>query len=621
MIQRYFRVYEDCLLKLTRSVVLCGLATVFQATFLWGQTVTKSEPVNVPAWIDDQTTPADLLPDSTVLYAEVAPFEKLWTQPIRERLFDSELMQTILKNPDINKARDGIRLAEVTLGKKLPLLLQDVSRGGFVVAVDRAKDTAALFIAGENAEDQQKLARTLMNKAAQLQGRDDGELPSNEYRGVSAYKLPEGGFALLGKWVVVVNKGEIGKAIIDRYLDGPKESLSQSPQFAEAKSSYQAGLGASTESSLAWLYVDVNVLREAGIAKKVLQDRPDDFGAELLFGGLFNILRNTPHVTAELTTSSDQLSLAMKTPFAKEWVSEAEAFFFGNNVTGNALPPLRLSDSLATVTTYRDISALWLYAGDLFGEKVNDQLVQAESTLTTLFSGKDFGEEILGAFQPEVRMVSTAARFEKDQPIPAVQVPAFALVAQMKEPEKMRRELKRIFQSFIGFINVAGAMDGQPQFDQEMDKVGNAELVIARYAWDDSHPASKEIPIQYNFTPCLLIIDNYMVLSSTETLARELIEPLQKEKASSQEVLTIQPDSNLRNTYLEMTGKGIGQALEQNREQLIANNMLEKGHSREEAEAEMDVLTQIVKMVSKLVIDFEVGKEANLNFELHVGSN
>jgi hypothetical protein len=205
VIQRYFRVYDDCLLNLMRLVVLCGLVTVSQATSLWGQSTTQAKPVSVPAWINDQTTPADLLPDSTVLYAEVAPFEKLWTQPIRERLFDSELMQTILKSPDISQARDGIRLAEVTLGKKLPLLLQDISRGGFVIAVDRAKDTAALFIAGENAEDQQALARTLMNKAAQLQGREDGELPSNEYRGVSAYKLPEGGFALLGKWVVVVN--------------------------------------------------------------------------------------------------------------------------------------------------------------------------------------------------------------------------------------------------------------------------------------------------------------------------------------------------------------------------------------------------------------------------------
>jgi hypothetical protein len=164
-------------------------------------------------------------------------------------------------------------------------------------------------------------------------------------------------------------------------------------------------------------------------------------------------------------------------------------------------------------------------------------------------------------------------------------------------------------------------MNGQPQFDQDMDKIGNAELLIARYAWDDSQPASKEVPIQYNFTPCLLILDEYMVLSSTEKLARELIEPLQKEKASSKEALTVGPDSNIRNTYLELTGRGISEALEQNRDQIIANNMLEKGHSREEAEAEFNVLTQIIKMATKLVIDFEVGKEANLKFDLHVGAN
>lgn len=615
---RFFRAHNLSTSWSLRCLILCGILSLTQIATVWGQAEKREPAPEVPAWITAETTPADLLPDSVALYAEVAPFEKLWSQPIRERLFDSELMQTIMKNPDLAKARDGIRLAEVTLGKKLPVLLQEVSRGGVVVAVDRAENSAALFIAGENAEAQQELARKLMDKAAQLQGLEDGELPSNDYRGVSAYKLPEGGFALLGKWIVVVNKGEIGKAIIDRFLDGPKSSLSQSEKFVQAREQYRNSASTPATTSLAWLYADVNVLREAGVAKKVLQERPDDFGAELLVGGLFNILRNTPQITANLTATNDKLSLAVKTPFNKEWVTEAEAFFFGENVTGNALPPLQLSNTLGTVTAYRDVSALWLYAGDLFGEKVNDQLVQAESTLTTLFSGKDFGEEILGAFHPEVRIVSTAASFEKDQPIPAVQVPAFALVAQMKEPEKMRKELKRIFQSFIGFINVAGAMDGQPQFDQDMDKIGNADLLIARYAWDDSQPESKEVPIQYNFTPCLLILEDYMVLSSTEKLARELIEPLQKEKTASQELLTIKPDSNVRNTYLELTGQGISAALEQNREQLIANNMLEKGHSREEAEAEFNVLTQILKMATKLAIDFEVGKEANLKFDLQM---
>jgi hypothetical protein len=495
-------------------------------------------------------------------------------------------------------------------------LLEEISRGGLVLAVDRAKDNSALFVAGKSAQDQQELARKLMYKAAQLQGLD--ELPSAEYRGIKAYRLPQGGFALLGKWVVFVNKNEIGKAIIDRYLDGPKANLSQVEQFVKARKQHAEGESITPNKSLAWLYADVNFMRESGVAKKVLQEKPDDFNAELLFGGLFNILRNTPQATAELSASAETISLAIETPFEKAWVTEPEEFFFGKDIRGNALPTLQLPNTLATLTAYRDISSLWLYAGDLFGEKVNDQLVQAESTLSTLFAGKDFGEEILGAFQPEIRIISTAARFSKDQPIPSVQVPAFAMVAEMKEPQKMRKELKRIFQSFIGFINVVGAMNGQPQFDQDMDKLGDAELLIARYAWDDSHPESKEIPIQYNFTPCLLILDNYMVLSSTETLARELMEPLQKEQGAKSEKSNSPVGDKVRNTYLELTGKGISDALQQNREQLISNNMLEKGQSRKEAEAEFDVLLLILKFATKLAINFEVGKEANLQLDLEL---
>jgi len=603
------------------ALIFWNLASSDNATPLHAQERedSKAEEIivpEVPAWINESTTPSDLLPDSIALYVEIAPFESFWSHPLRQRLTDSELMITILKNPDVTKALDGVRLAELTLGKKLPVLLEEISRGGLVLAVDRAKDNSALFVAGKSAQDQQELARKLMYKAAQLQGLD--ELPSAEYRGIKAYRLPQGGFALLGKWVVFVNKNEIGKAIIDRYLDGPKANLSQVEQFVKARKQHTEGESITSNKSLAWLYADVNFMRESGVAKKVLQEKPDDFNAELLFGGLFNILRNTPQATAELSASAETISLAIETPFEKAWVTEPEEFFFGKDIRGNALPTLQLPNTLATLTAYRDISSLWLYAGDLFGEKVNDQLVQAESTLSTLFAGKDFGEEILGAFQPEIRIISTAARFSKDQPIPSVQVPAFAMVAEMKEPQKMRKELKRIFQSFIGFINVVGAMNGQPQFDQDMDKLGDAELLIARYAWDDSHPESKEIPIQYNFTPCLLILDNYMVLSSTETLARELMEPLQKEQGAKSEKSNSPVGDKVRNTYLELTGKGISDALQQNREQLISNNMLEKGQSRKEAEAEFDVLLLILKFATKLAINFEVGKEANLQLDLEL---
>lgn len=554
--------------------------------------------------------PTELLPDSVAIYAEAVSFETLWKHPLRERLSATDLFQEIWNNPDLAQAKNGLQIAEITLGKKLPLLLSEISASGITIAVDRATNGLALIIAGKDEATQQEIVNELVNKAAQLQGREDGTLPSADYRGVKAYRLPEGGFALLGKYLVVVNKGDLGKAIIDRFLDGPRQSLSQKESFISHKTKQElAG------DKLLWFYADVHDLREAGVAKELLQQKPDDFGAELLFGGLFTILRNTPEASGYLQANASSIKLAINTPFDKAWLTEGEDFFFGPEVSGNAEPPLSLPNELASLTTYRNISQLWLHAGDLFGEKVNDQLAQAESTLTTLFSGKDFGEEILGAFQPEIRLIALPPHFEDGAPIPAVKIPAFAIVGKLKEPKTMRRELKRIYQSFIGFINIAGAMNGQPQFDQEMDKIDDADLLIAKYVWDETQPASKEVPIAYNFTPSLVLVGDYMILSSTEHLARQIHGYLTKPQSEQTPPKTESSNKTL-NTSVVVSAAAVRESLETNRSQIITNNMLQKGQSREEAEAEFNIGMRILELASKLAATFQVGDTAELEFTL-----
>ena len=82
---------------------------------------------------------------------------------------------------------------------------------------------------------------------------------------------------------------------------------------------------------------------------------------------------------------------------------------------------------------------MWRGRGDLFNEQMNEELAKADSGLTTLFGGKDFGEDILGAFRPETQVVVARQHFAKGQPTPDIQLPAFGLVAEMKDPEKMHR--------------------------------------------------------------------------------------------------------------------------------------------------------------------------------------
>ncbi len=124
---------------------------------------------------------------------------------------------------------------------------------------------------------------------------------------------------------------------------------------------------------------------------------------------------------------------------------------------------------------------MWQRAGDLLSEQNNEELAKADSSLTTLFAGKDFGEDILGAFRPEVQVVVARQEFAQDQPIPAIKLPAFGLVAEMKDAAKMQPELRRIFQSLVGFLNILGAMNGQPQLELDMEKNAAAQFVTSSY--------------------------------------------------------------------------------------------------------------------------------------------
>ena len=127
---------------------------------------------------------------------------------------------------------------------------------------------------------------------------------------------------------------------------------------------------------------------------------------------------------------------------------------------------------------------MWRRAGDLFNEQTNEELAKADSGLTTLFGGKDFGEDILGALRPETQVVVARQVFAAGQSTPAIKLPAFGLVAELKDPAKMQPELRRTFQSLIGFLNVVGAMNGQPQLDLDMEKSDAAQFVTASYLPD-----------------------------------------------------------------------------------------------------------------------------------------
>jgi len=265
---------------------------------------------------------------------------------------------------------------------------------------------------------------------------------------------------------------------------------------------------------------------------------------------------------------------------------------------------------LGSVGMYRNVSEMWQRAGDLFDADINDRMAEAESNLGTIFGGRDFGDEVLGAFGPQLLLVAARQDFSSVQTVPAIRLPAFAVVLQLKDAETMRPELRRAFQSAIGFFNITGIQEGRPQLDMDMQKSADTELIISRYL-PPRKPGTGEappVPLIYNFSPTAAFRKDQFVLASTEQLAAEILQAPRQAPVAANMAMHVQADI-------------AGQLVADNQQSLVSQNMLTKGQTREEAEAEVAVLQQLIGLMRGMTFQLRpdpAAKQLQLELDLQL---
>lgn len=591
--------------------VCCLLGT----TQAWSQ---ESSPHSVEtAGNIEPANPRDWLPDSTILYAQIAPVSEWMDHPLREWFVETEAFKKIWRSPEVMKIRGGITVAEFAIGYKLDRLLRDLTEGGVYVAIDRETKGLVVLTKTKGEEWLSKYldkALDYIRKDAKSKNQPE-PLQSAEYRGIEGYKFQNGIFAAIGPWLLITNQGDLAKAVIDRTVEPGLPTLKLAPWNVNAdktggndQDGSSSEPGTSTAKRLVNFDIDLATVRSVVGENDLFSEQAKDFGAELLLGGVLSVLRNAPVVAGSLDMDATGISIALNAPSDENWFAESREYYVGPSVSGRAPAALNI-DGIATLGTYRNLSEMWLRAGDLFNQNVNDQLAQADNTLTTLFSGKDFGTDILGAIEPELQLIAKQQSFSEDGLHPTVQLPAFALVAKLKKPEVMRRELKRIFQSFVGFLNIVGAQEAQPQLDLSMDQVGNNPIYFAEYIRDADRPYENGLPIQFNFSPTLAFNGDHVILASSVPLARELLD----ESFSPSE--TNDSPTNAH-TSLRLDAQALKAVLESNENAMITQNMLEKGHSRAEAKREIETLLGVLSLFKSGTVEMSFHSKASMSLRV-----
>jgi hypothetical protein len=556
----------------------------------------------------DERTPADLLPRTTLALVELPRADEflpaIEQHGLAKRLLDLAPVRAAMEKKEYVAFQGVVALLEVQMGLPWREVVRRGLGGGLGIAFDQETGGVVLLAKSTDGSTHAKFAEALNGLVAldaQNKGKDK-PVAVSEYRGQKVYSVENVWVATAGDWLVATYGRESLDRIVDRILDEPDDSLAEDAQFAAARK-------AANPSAVIWSYVNTAAVRDAGMASQAFAERTENPLAEILLGGIVSTLRQTPYVTLDLALGDDSIQISAAAPHDRSWAGDLREHYFGPRGLGAAPPQLDVDDAILSVGAYRDISAMWLRAGELLDEQANEKLAKADSDLSTLFAGKDFGEDVLGAFGPTLRLVLTRQTFAEGRPAPAIKLPAFALAADLKDAAESQPELRRTFQSLIGFFNIVGAMNGQPQLELSMEKSDGLELVTASHLEDKEAADPRKLRLNYNFSPSVAFANGRFVLASTRELAVALA-TAPATKSATESTAATEDASRVANSRAELRFDALRATLADNREHLIAQNMLEKGHSRAEADQEIGILLDIAQWFDRLELQLDTTPES-----------
>ncbi|MFO0926245.1 MAG: hypothetical protein U0736_04290 [Gemmataceae bacterium] len=246
---------------------------------------------------------------------------------------------------------------------------------------------------------------------------------------------------------------------------------------------------------------------------------------------------------------------------------------------------------VAAASLYRDLHRFYAGKDRLFPERTAG-LIFFENMMGIFFTGRDLTDEIFAETAPELRLVVAGQEYDRDAAVPRMQIPAFALVIPLKHPREFHAVALEGWQKAVGLINLTRGQRAEAGMILDNDTHAGVKVHVAYFA-PGKRDAKDRQDTRFNFRPALARVDRYLILSSTDGLARDLVDALQKDAKESTKPI------DGAHTLVQLSGTGLTAILQANRTALVGQNMVEKGNSKEQAEAEIDGLIGLTRLVKQ----------------------
>ena len=591
------------------------------AMILWlGLGVARAEapaPLDITRWVSD---------DAVIFVEAGRPSDLL------DRLMDARVQKPLLNVPSIRNATEGepfrklqevAELVSAKLGTTWEKALRDLTGGGIVFAVEAvegSKPNVYLVATPSDTAILKKATETLVElarKDAADKGNSD-PVKKVEYRGAIGYHIGEQlVYGIFKDRLLIVDRGETGKMLIDRVEDGPEPAkrLADAADFKTRRTTVKS-------DAMVWAFARADRLRKLD-PKKFGANGKNNPGQIILLGGWPDAIRKAPWVGASLTWTAATMAADITMPVQAGGRDAAYKGFAppkGSGAPALVKPP----GTIASLSLWRDLSAAWESRAELLPPETVQGLAQLDTFAGQFFGGRDFGTGVLGALTSDWRLVVALQDVKSLKPVPDVKLPAFALIVDVKPgDDDFAQRLRVAFQSFVGLVNLGAAQTKSPPLELGSESFEGITVSTARFmppaptsiAEKAKAPTSepdKKAPVhlRHNFSPSTAQVENHFVIGSSVAITRDMIGSLKSPGKPQAATLAVEADGNALATLVDL-----------NRDQLVMRNMLDKGHAKEQAESEVGLLAALLRYLgqgrlaiqddpemTKIGLEFKLGK-------------
>ena len=506
-----------------------------------------------------------------------------------EAIESSAAYQAQAATPGFREFQTVVRFIEGRFKANWRTILARATGGGVTWALG-PRQTSLLIIDALDAETPRTMHDLLLfmvESEAEKQGRAK-PTSSVKHGDVTIWSVgPNEAHAIVGRRLMVANSPAVLKAALD--LRGGPAGGSVASLDAYRQAARTAG-----SDALATVYLNTGVLKKLPGVAKALTAEGNPLLA-LLAAPVTEALASSTWAGLALKAKGDTLTLEAASDGTITPGGVAR-FAVPPQAGGGAMPNLAVPRRIAAMSLYRDLKGFYAAKDTLFPERTSG-LIFFENMMGIFFTGRDLTEEVLAELGPRIRLVVAGQKYDQAVGTPAVQIPAFALVMPLKNAKRFSPVVEEAWQKAVGLINFTRGQKALPGLIIDRPVHGGVKYTVAGFAAPEVN-GKTSVDVRFNFRPALATASGHLILSSTDALAEDLMDALASEASRSARP----PDAT--HSLVEIDGAPLAAILAANRENFVRQNMVDKGHTRKQAENEVNTLLAVVKHVSHVSLTF-----------------